>query len=603
MSHSKRSRTRPIPQTATAPRLRLAVEPLIQAAKAALQGGRVKEAQAICRHAVVLEPADLEALFSCAHTHMVAREYGAAYPLVRRAWHLAPGNFRIAITYAKLALHFRHLGLLKPILTGIRPPPGDPEYPLLSGHMLLAQSDFVGAIAAFTRRLEIVPDCANAHLYRGVAHQAAGFLREAIDDHQRAVELDPANPVATSNLIVMRDFDLDATMADLAAVRRDWNRRHGTPPEPPAPHLNDRDPERPLRIGYVSSYFHNSSGAEILVGIVENRDRAQHDAVCYSSGMVIDEMTRRFRTQCRWVDARGLDDAALADRIRLDRIDILVDLDGHSPRNRLTLFSRKPAPVQVTGWGHAGGTGLAAMDYAFVDPVFVRPDEQVHFAEKLVNLPCVLTMQPPLDAPPVAACPVDRHGVVTFGCFNRLTKVSPVVLGLWARILHAVAGSRLLLKGRLMEDPGVRGSIERTMREHGIGPERLVLVGGTPRAEHLAAHAEADIALDPFPLTGGISTVEALWMGLPVVTFAGPTMYGRVSAAVLAALHEPELVARSLDDYVARAVALAGDRQMLRLYRATLRERVAGSPVANVTLYTRAVEAAYRAMWRTWCSS
>lgn len=504
------------------------------------------------------------------------------------------------MTYAKLAIYFDRTGLLEAILGPLSPPPGDSEYFLMLGRLRLSQGDTAGAISAFTRRLVMVPDCTLAMVRRGVASQMVGDLRAAIADHRRAAVLEPGNPATTSNLIVLRDFDLDMTMADLAAGRRDWNLRHGKPLVP-ASHANDRDPDRPLRIGYVSSYFHKSSGAEILVGIVGHRDRAQHEAICYSSGLVVDEMTRQFRSQCQWVDARGLNDAALADRIREDRIDILVDADGHSPRNRLLVFTHKPAPVQVTGWGHAGGTGIPAIDYAFVDEVFARPDEQVYFAEKLYNLPCVLTMQPPPDAPPVAPPAVDRNGFVTFGCLNRLTKVSPVVLAVWARILHGVPDSRLLLKGRLLDDETMRGSIRRTMSGHGIAAERLVLLGGTTRAEHLAAHGEVDVALDPFPMNGGIATIEALWMGLPVVTFAGPAMFGRLTAAVLSALGEPRLVAGSIEEYVATAAALALDRERLRTYRATLRDRAAASPIANVSLYTRAVEQAYRTMWRTWC--
>lgn len=267
------------------------------------------------------------------------------------------------------------------------------------------------------------------------------------------------------------------------------------------------------------------------------------------------------------------------------------------------MFAQKPAPVQVTAWGHATGTGLRTIDYLFSDPVSVPDAARPLFAEAIYDLPCQITFEAAPYAPNVTELPARRRGAVTFGCLNRLGKVLPEVLQLWARILTAVPGSRLLLKDGALDDPTRRASILDTLAAHGIGSDRIDLRGGTPRPEHLATFGEIDISLDPFPQNGGASTWEALWQGVPVLTKLGNSAPGRLSGAILSSIGLTEWIVESERDYAALAIAKSSDLVGLAALRQQLRRIISASPAGNPVRYTRAVEDAYRTMWRRWCEA
>jgi len=456
------------------------------------------------------------------------------------------------------------------------------------------------AISHYRLSLALNPDFPDTHMNLAVALHALQRHEQALAAYDRALELKPDFALAHSNKIFTLDFIPRFGFAEHQQERRAFQRMQAARFHPPA-HPNPRDPDRPLTVGYVSADFRRHSAASCFGPVLHHHDRDAFRVVCYSGVRVEDDWTGRFRScASAWRAVAGLDDEALADLIRQDGVDILVDLSGHTEGNRLLVFARKPAPVQVTAWGHGGGTGLPAIDHQFTDPVHTPAWARPLFAESSWDLPCCITFEHPSQAPPVAGLPVLASGFVTFGSINRVIKLTPEARALWARILQAVPGSRLLLKDASFDDPRGREAVLDAFSGLGIGPERLELLGFTSHEEHLAACARIDLALDTFPQNGGITTWETLWMGVPVVAVAGNKPPSRISAAILHALGLDGWIAEDEEGYLRLAVAAAADSASLARFRQDIRPRIAASAAGDPERYTRTVEAAYRAMWRGW---
>jgi protein O-GlcNAc transferase len=460
------------------------------------------------------------------------------------------------------------------------------------------------AMESFDKALAIKPDYADALNNRGNALLDQSNIDEAIICYKRAIATKADESNFHSNLIFALNFDIAATTADHQAERARWNERHARRfADAIRPHANDPDPHRPLRIGYMSSHFRHQAATYAFGGVLLGHDPKLFEVACYSDTLHEDDVTARLRARVgKWRRTAGLSDDTLADLIRADGIDILVDLVGHMLGNRLLVFARKPAPVQVTAWGEPTGTGVGVMDYLLTDPVLVPADERALLAERLVDLPNFLGYWVPDPLPEPAAMPALGRDYVTFGSFNRLAKIQDPVLRLWASILRALPKAHLVLKDRVLADSGQRNRVSVILEEEGVTPERVELLGPSDRAGHFAAYQEIDIALDPFPHGGGMTTLDALWMGVPVVTWPGCTISSRLAAASLTALGLTDFIASDLDTYVELAIAKATDLNSLSLLRGTLRKRVANSALGDPARYTCAVEAAYREMWRCWCA-
>jgi predicted O-linked N-acetylglucosamine transferase (SPINDLY family) len=394
----------------------------------------------------------------------------------------------------------------------------------------------------------------------------------------------------------------EATLSEQQHERDRWYELHARAhAQPSRPFANDRNPDRRLRIGYVSADFQNHSAAFAFSPLILHHDRSEFEVFCYSCGSVEDQRTKSLRKAAEnWRSAGGLSDEALAAQIRADRIDILVDLSGHTQGHRLFVFARKPAPIQMTGWGFGSGTGLRTMDYLFSDPVTIPQGVRHLFAERIIDLPCCMCFEAPRDAPPVSALPALQGKPFTFGSINRTEKMSARSVALWSRILRAMPASRLLLKSYKLELAGVRSDVIGRFGEQGISPERLLLLGGTHTYDHLKALHQVDLALDPLP-NGGITTAETLWMGVPVLALPGGTPSCRVSAAILTAVGMPDWITRDEDEYVRIALDFADDPDLLSRIRGEMRQRVASSLVFDVKRYAALVEDAYRNAWRQWC--
>jgi predicted O-linked N-acetylglucosamine transferase (SPINDLY family) len=404
-------------------------------------------------------------------------------------------------------------------------------------------------------------------------------------------------------VIACLNYDPDCTPEQALAEHRHWAERVASPRYPAAPrHANDRDPERRLRIGYVSPDFRRHPVSSIFAPILAAHDPRQTEVTCYYNFAGEDVVTLRLKSLAQhWRPVAAIDDAALCAQIRADRIDILVDLAGHTGGSRLLAFAHKPAPVQVSWLGYFNTTGLATMDYFLSDPWSSPPGQDRLYVERLLRLPHTrFCYEPPQYMPEVGTLPCDSSGHITFGSLNNLAKLNDQVLALWSQLLLALPHSRLLVQTAALDDaPNCRHFRERWARL-GIAPERLQLRGFAPIEQSPAAYAEIDIALDPFPFCGGMTSFEALWMGVPLITLPGATVASRQSASMLANLGLRELIAADAREYVDKARELALDPQRLAALRAGLRARFAASPLMDYRGFARALESAYRRMWRDW---
>ncbi|HEX9465847.1 MAG TPA: tetratricopeptide repeat protein [Alphaproteobacteria bacterium] len=566
------------------------------------QAGRLAEAEASYRVVLKDDPANPDALHLLGVLRHQQGDSAAAESLIRQA---------IAIN------------------------PNAPMFHNNMGKTLAEKGDRPGALASYRRAIELAPDYAEAHYNHGVCLQADGDYVAAEAAYRRALGLAPANDKAAVNLgaallgqgrpqeailalrhaLTVKPDDADTYRLLLTALLYDPTADAGTyaaehrrfagqfaalRAPAPAP-ANPRDPERRLRIGWVSSDFRDHPVARNLEPIFTHRDRSRFETVCYAEVAKPDATTARYKSLAdSWRSIVGRTDRDVAELIRSDGIDILIILAGRFDHNRPLIAAYRPAPIQIS-FHDPGTSGLSAIDYLIADPVLAPPRTDEAFAERILYLPSFYIHEPLRDAPPVGPPPSAVAGHVAFGSFNNPVKVNDSVLGLWGGILRQVPRSRLQLKYRNRFGP-LRGRIDRVLAAESVAADRLELSDeALAHAGHLALYNRIDIALDPFPFTGSTTTFEALWMGVPVVTLAGRTMASRWSASILHALKLDELIAHSLADYVAKAVALANDLPRLAELRSTLRARVANSPLCDGRGRTRQIERLLRAVWRRWC--
>jgi predicted O-linked N-acetylglucosamine transferase (SPINDLY family) len=474
------------------------------------------------------------------------------------------------------------------------------------GNALLDKGDIDQAIACYRQAQSLEPD--NVEVLGSLARATtrAGQPQEAVACYRRILMLKPDDIDIHGSLVLSLHYLPDYDAQSIAEEHRRWNRQYAEPLKKfIQPHANDRNPDRRLRVGYVSPDFRKHAVAWSVLPLLECHDSENFEVFCYAEVPKPDATTERFRAQAdQWRSTVGLSDEQIADLIRRDQIDILVDLAGHTAGNRLLVFARKPAPVQVTRLGYPNTTGLTAIDYRMTDAYADPPglSDSLH-SEQLIRLPQTNWIyQPPDNGPAPSQRP--QGGSVKFGCFNNLNKITEPMLKIWAKILAAVPGSTLLLKANALTSPEVQQRVRRIFKAEHISFERVELVGWTESTEdHLALYNQIAIGLDPYPYHGTMSTCEAMWMGVPVITLAGQTHVSRVGVSLLSNMGLKELIAESPKEYIRIAVELANDIPRLRNLHSTLRRRMEQSPLMDAPKFARNVEAAYRQMWRTWCAS
>ena len=470
------------------------------------------------------------------------------------------------------------------------------------GVLLSDQGRLDEATACLRRALELSPDYAAAYSNLGNALKDQRKVAEAVACYRRALELKPDYAEAHSNLLHTLLYCTDVTAAQLAQEHAGYERRHAAPlSRVAAPQAATHDSGARLRVGFVSSDLGAHPVGYFLVRMFENLGPDQLETVCYSGRTVKDRLTRRIHAAAtQWRDVIGLDHERLAEQIRADRIDILFDLAGHLDRNRLLVFARKPAPVQITWAGCAGTSGLAAMDFILADRYVIPSQLEANYSEKVLWMPDgYVCYDPPEYAPALAPLPAVAAGYPTFGCFNNPAKINEQVVEAWARILHRVSPSRLVLKYKGMNARSAAEDLAGEFASRGIDPRRVTCLGYSPHAQLLAAYHGIDLALDPFPYSGCLTTCEALWMGVPVVTCPGETFVSRYSLSHLSNVGLTETIARDVDEYVELAVSLASDLPRLESMRAGLRERMAVSRLCDGQQFAANFVALLQAAWRS----
>ena len=435
---------------------------------------------------------------------------------------------------------------------------------------------------------------------------ADGDLDKAMSAFEKMVALNPLDFVLHSSLLFALNYSATHSATDIFAAHKNWgDLMMSTINAPPSLYVNQPVVTRKLRLGYVSPDFRRHAVAYLIEPVLAAHNHEAFHIVCYANVTKEDEVTVRLRsTVSEWRDIAGMNDEAVIDMIRHDKIDILIDLAGHTAGNRLGVFARRPAPIQIAWLGYYNTTGLPAMNYILTD-VHANPvgDEQA-FVEEMVRLPHTrFCYRPPEYAPSNKPVIAPGEPIVTFGSFNKLVKINQDVVALWSQILQRVPNSRMVLKAKQFVDLNERKRWELLFFEQGIAPDRLDLRGYSPHVEMLAEYIEIDIALDPFPFTGGLTTFEALWMGVPVITLSGETMVGRQTASMLTVMGHNELIATSREQYVQLAVSLAGETDQLATFRKTLRADMAGSPLCDAVGFTGDLEYAYRTLWQHWCGT
>lgn len=605
------------------------------------QAGRLQQAEGLYRQILAQQPRHADALQLLG---VVAHQMGrndAAIDLIQQAIALKPAN---AGAYSNLGLALRDSGRLDEAIAAFRQTLAlQPDFaevysnlanalrdkgcmeeaiaayrkavslnPRLSGalynfaNVLNETGQVDEAIVTYRQAIALNPGFAEAQSNLGNALKDQWRVDQAIAAYRQSLALNPDGAIAHSGLLLAMHYDARFDAQAIAQEHRNWNLRHAAPLQRfIRPHTNDRNPERRLRIGYVSPDFRFHAVAPFALPLLAYHDRPGFQVFCYAHVARPDAMTALFRASAdEWRSTIGLSDEQVANLIQQDQIDILVDLAGHTADNRLLAMARKPAPIQITAVGFPDTTGMAAVDYRLTDAHADPPGmtESLH-SEQLIRVPRTCWVyQPPADSPPPDDEPIAAP--ITFGCFNHLPKITESMLRVWARILAAVPGARLLLKAKGLDSPDVRGRIERLFEAESISPQRVKLLAWTRSAlEHLELYRRIAIGLDTFPYHGTTTTCEAMWMGVPVISLAGRTHVSRVGVSLLSNVGLADLVAQNPDEYVRLAVKLADDLPRLADLRAGLRSRMQQSALMDGPRFTRAVESAFRDVWRRWCGT
>lgn len=537
-----------------------------------LAAGRKQEALAAWQHAALLAPDDSNVQFTLGNVAAMLGDFELALTAFQRATALAPAEPAAWLAHGQLLKLLNRLDAAEACCRdGLAANPGHLELLTLHSAVLFEQGRLDEAMALIRTVITAAPDNARAH----------------------------------SDLLRMLNY-ADGQDADaVAAAHRDWNRQHAAALSAAAPtHANTREPQRRLRVGFVSPYFRKHAVSFFLEPVIEHHDAGAVEIHLYADVARPDETSQRLRAAgAIWHDCTALSDEALAAQIRRDAIDILVDLSGQTPGNRLLAFARKPAPLQITWNGYPNTTGLSAIDYRLTDACCDPPGgtEALH-SETLVRLPhCYLVWRTPDDAPPLVPPPALTRGHITFGSVNSCYKLTPSLIALWAQLLQRVSTARLQLW--TIDGEAARRRIAGLFAAQGIAKERLSFHGRVSHDEFLRAHQELDIALDSFPYHGTTTTCFSLWMGTPVVTLAGQVHASRVGVSLLTHAGMPELIAQTPAQYIEIAAGLAADLPALARRRAGLREHLRRQPLTDGPAGARDVEQTLRRLWQDYCAN
>jgi protein O-GlcNAc transferase len=567
--------------------------------------GLQDKAEAYYKEAVRLNP-DIPGVYynlGCAQSDQ--KKYDAALESYRRAIQLNPdyaeaynkaGNALKELGSIELAMeNYRHAIRLKPDFAAV--------YHNLA-ILLKEQGKLTTAEKTARQAIQIQPDIVEALVNLGNIHLEQGRVKAAIDDFGEALKISPHRVGVHSSLVSIMRYLPEYAPQQLFDEAQNWALCHAPHEHQFTSSVNHPDPRRRLRVGYVSGDLYRHPVGYFIAPALALHDKSRYEVFCYYNNIRRDDLTERLQqsVDC-WRDVVDMSDQELARQIRRDGIDLLIDLAGHTKKNRLLTFALKPAPVQATWLGYYDTTGLGAMDYIIADRFLIPAGEERYYTERVVRLPrgylCFTAPDPEIDYGPL---PVYASGKLTFGCFNNPAKITEEVIACWSSLLRALPGSQLYLKYKSYADAGVRQRYQDSFARLGIAPERIRFAGQSSRGHYLLAYKEVDIGLDPFPFNGCATTVNALWMGVPVITLRGNRYAGRMGETLLTNAGLGECVADNEDEYIAKALALATDLPRLSRLRNGLRNQLLNSSLGDGISFTHELEDAYRNMWSSWCS-
>jgi predicted O-linked N-acetylglucosamine transferase (SPINDLY family) len=593
--------------------------------------GRKEDAAEHYKRALKLKPDYPEALTNLGNIYKDAEDYDRAADFYERALKLksdipevhnnmgtvqkSRGNIDIAITYFKHAIE-------------LRPQYAEAHYNL--GKCRIDKEQFADAANCFLSAVNLKPDFVDAYLNMARCMEKQNMLDAALACYEKALLLDPASTEARNNMggVYMAQGRLEDAIAsykqagfddnvllamiyadsvspeEIFETARQFGQRRADPLRRHRTFPNTREPDRKLRVGYISPDFRDHSVNYFFEPLLDAHDRDKFEVFGYSNVTRQDDITLRLRNKFdHWREIRKLGDDDAADLIESDKVDILVDLAGHTGDNRLLVLARKPAPVQVAWLGFPATTGMKAMDYRITDACAEPEGMTEHLnVENLWRLPTIFCCYgaPVRNIPVINHPPFEDNGYITFGCFNNFAKVTDRMLASWSEILERVPDSRLILEIQGVESPQFRSEVEDRLQRHGLNPDRFILEP-RKRANQFKFYNRLDIALDPFPCNGGTTSFDSLWMGVPFVTLAGKHFVSRMGVTILTNAGLPELIAKDKSEYVKIATALAQDKDRLRKIRYGLRDRIVKSPLMDQQVFAHDMESAYREMWRKWC--
>jgi predicted O-linked N-acetylglucosamine transferase (SPINDLY family) len=564
---------------------------------------RFEEAAPALRRALAILPSDAEAHHNLAIVVHALAQFPEAEASYRRALELKPDYYE---AHNNLANLLQTLGRFTEAESHCRRALElNPDYFEAHsdlGNLLETIGRPTDALVSYRRALALKPDYHLAHSNLGASLFALGRLTEAEASFRHALELRRDFRGAHDNLLFLLNYHPDKSPREVFAAYQDFDACFGGPLRSEwRAHTNDRQPERRLRVGYVSPDFRTHATRHFVEPLLDHHDRSVLEVFAYAEVAIEDEVTKRMKSRAdQWIPTHGMDDAQLAKRIRADRIDILVDLAGHTRGNRLLVFARKPAPVAVTTIGFGYTTGLSAIDWFLTDGIAVPEGAEGVFSERPWRIPLCQVYRPAEEMGPVSALPALERGYVTFGTLTRAARINNRVVRSWSNILQRVPGSRLRIDSLNFRDAGLCEALAGQFAAHGINRDRLEMGFHSPPWEVMRG---IDICLDCYPQNSGTTLFESLYMGIPFITLADRPSLGRLGASIAKHAGHAEWVAATETEYTDKAVILATDLRHLCGVRANLREEMRASPLLNERAYVRQVEVAYREMWRQWCVS
>lgn len=605
--------------------------------------GNVAGAVASLRQALTLQPEHAVTQLQLGLMLLEDGQAAAALPCLRRATQLEPdladshyqlGNALLALDLPEEAVApFQRLIALEPLhaqahsnlgvalLASQRPGEAvvalrqavslQPDLALAHSNLangLVMLGQFQEALSSHEQAAQLASEQAIVHANLGHALKASGRPDEAIKALERALALDDDSLALHSQVLFMRNYDGSADDTQRLNEARRYGALAARQATARSEWPNARHPDKRLRVGLLSGDLRQHPVGYFIESVLPQLATLEGKRVelfAYANQRQSDELSDRLRACCgAWRKVVAMSDAELASCICADGIDVLIDLSGHTSGNRLAVLAWRPAPVQVSWLGYCATTGLAAVDAFVADPWIAPPGAEAQFTEPILRLPnTFLCFTPPQFDLAVSPLPALTGAGVRFACFNDLAKMNDSVARLWSRVLHAVPGSVLMLQSAPLQDPAIQCAVLARYAEHGIHAERLLLRPAQPRREYLAGYAQVDIALDPFPYPGGTTSLEALWMGVPVLTLPGDRALSRQGLSVMQNLNMMDWVATDEDDYVARAIHHADDLTALSALRQSLRQRLLASPLCNAPLFARQLESGLRALWQRYCEA